>query len=683
MKIIKLLLFSLFICLSFSLSTNNAEAISSISYCGEFENYKCIKPYNNPGDLWDNTTWADFYNSSGFETESTYFKFHTLHFDFYIPYYVVEREFSADDTDGYFTMNEWMNYDKNKNFVSDDIDDVVEKFEDIYSWYVDYYKIKVPWKGGGDDRMAVFLADIEESANGLYSYKEYGEPYIQIDLAKALSFDALKGTIAHEMQHAIQNGYISSEYLALNNFAEGMAVMLQSKLYNGGEHHLDFDDVSPKQNPGKSIFGLSVAGDVASYGSYLWYSFLHQKYGGSIVNELLESYASFANSNIDNSMEYLAFLAVNQALKNHSTDVVNAYTEFALWNYDKGKYTDGKKMRPVSITKVHDSYIKEYKMGLDAPNLFGSNYVEVNMAGNLQVNFTGNTNGEFHLWFLPLRQDSSVDYTKVVQKMINFGATENVILPFEGNYKKFIMIVSVVDASIDETQDGDAFNQYIYPYVYSIQTATDEQLDSLDLQQNTLTDEQLNESTEDADKKPNNEVPSIFTDVLLNNQNYDAIFYLKNKGIINGYADGTFKPNNDVNRAELLKIIIEGMNLKPDVNEFSECFKDIKTEWFAPYICYAKSVRWVNGYPDGTFKPAQTVNKVEAIKILLNSQGIILPDSVEEKPFDDVNINDWFAPFVTKAKQLDILEETGPTFEPSKGMTRGSISENLYRLLTL
>lgn len=172
-----------------------------------------------------------------------------------------------------------------------------------------------------------------------------------------------------------------------------------------------------------------------------------------------------------------------------------------------------------------------------------------------------------------------------------------------------------------------------------------------------------------------------FSDVPTAHQNAIAIKYLKANGIIGGYPDGTFKPENPVNRGELMKILVEGKIGKPDENLYKNCFPDVTTQWFAPYVCYAKSEGWVEGYPDGNFKPEQTVNKVEALKMLINSQDIATAETITYKPFSDVNTTDWFAKYVSKAKSMNILEETGSTFSPGDGMKRAGISENLYRIL--
>ena len=167
------------------------------------------------------------------------------------------------------------------------------------------------------------------------------------------------------------------------------------------------------------------------------------------------------------------------------------------------------------------------------------------------------------------------------------------------------------------------------------------------------------------------------------NKNEIAISSLNKRGIISGYSDGTFRPNNAINRAELLKILVGGTGAQPTVEKYSNCFPDVTNEWFAPFVCYAKENGWVGGYPDGSFKPSKVVNKVEAIKMLVNSQGYETNDSQAEIPYNDVGKSDWYAPFVAAAWHRGLLEEEGGQVGASSDMTRGSISENIYRAIII
>lgn len=94
----------------------------------------------------------------------------------------------------------------------------------------------------------------------------------------------------------------------------------------------------------------------------------------------------------------------------------------------------------------------------------------------------------------------------------------------------------------------------------------------------------------------------------------DAIQSLTDAGVIGGHPDGTYKPNDNVNRAEFLKIVV-GASVE-NVGIGGNCFPDVLTDWYAKYVCYGKNAGIVQGYPDGYFKPTQNVNYVEALKML-------------------------------------------------------------------
>lgn len=174
-----------------------------------------------------------------------------------------------------------------------------------------------------------------------------------------------------------------------------------------------------------------------------------------------------------------------------------------------------------------------------------------------------------------------------------------------------------------------------------------------------------------------------FSDLEETHKNYAAIIYLQEHGIISGYPDGTFKPNNSVNRAEFLKIILNGSQISLDTNQATP-FPDVNhSAWYAPYLKKAYSEGWINGYPDGTFKPDQTINKVEALKVLAKVQNWQLENYSNTQPFNDTQTGQWYTPYVAYAKDHQYLEETGSLFFPAILMTRAKISEIIYRSLTV
>lgn len=165
---------------------------------------------------------------------------------------------------------------------------------------------------------------------------------------------------------------------------------------------------------------------------------------------------------------------------------------------------------------------------------------------------------------------------------------------------------------------------------------------------------------------------------IANSADKTAIEYLKEKNIITGYADGTFQPDATINRAELLKILIGSLDIHPSADAYHDCFPDVKKEWFAPYVCYAKEKNLISGYADGTFRPDNPVNTVEAIKMIINVYGYELMQTSSVAPYSDVDPSAWYAPYVNLARSAGILE-AGKKLGVSAAITRGKVSYMIYR----
>ncbi len=174
-----------------------------------------------------------------------------------------------------------------------------------------------------------------------------------------------------------------------------------------------------------------------------------------------------------------------------------------------------------------------------------------------------------------------------------------------------------------------------------------------------------------------------FTDLDETHKNYDAIIYLYENNILNGYEDSTFKPDKEVNRVEFLKIVIEGSEIDLDKDESTILpFSDIYlSEWYIPYLRKAYAEGWIVGYSDNTFRPDQSINKAEALKILGEIQSWEINENEIEAPFKDTPQLAWYTKYITFAKDNNFLEETNEYFYPDHLMTRAEISEIIYRTL--
>lgn len=224
-----------------------------------------------------------------------------------------------------------------------------------------------------------------------------------------------------------------------------------------------------------------------------------------------------------------------------------------------------------------------------------------------------------------------------------------------GNYGIVISTNKIIFWFLDLVEDG-ILNQEFVDDVFS----------------NDQVDEIIEEKVSDG--------VTVFNDVTSTSKNGKAISYLKKKNIIKGYDDGSFRPDNELNRAELLKILVEGAGHSPDPTQYQNCFPDVKTDWYAKYVCFAKEKGWIQGYKDNTFRPASNINKVEALKMLLEIFEVEMIQATEN-PYEDVAKGEWYTDYVNTAKQGDLLEEKSANYEPAKMITRGQISENIFRLL--
>jgi hypothetical protein len=176
-----------------------------------------------------------------------------------------------------------------------------------------------------------------------------------------------------------------------------------------------------------------------------------------------------------------------------------------------------------------------------------------------------------------------------------------------------------------------------------------------------------------------------FSDVDESNEHFEAVQSLYDDGIIQGYEDGTFRPENITNRAEFMKLIVASLGEEPSVEEYNNCFPDVTNQWFAPYVCYAAEQDWIQGYPDGFFRPERTVNRVESIKMVVN--GFEFDPALRNDMmgiFTDVENNAWYEVFVEVALHFGLIDPTADKLlRPADGMTRGDLADLLFRALEL
>jgi len=168
---------------------------------------------------------------------------------------------------------------------------------------------------------------------------------------------------------------------------------------------------------------------------------------------------------------------------------------------------------------------------------------------------------------------------------------------------------------------------------------------------------------------------STFNDVQFH-RFAQAISDLSEKGIIKGYPDGGFHPEQLVSRGEALKIILESKNyLENDKKskkavDFSQyekknpTFKDVNSfNPFLKYIQYAYEKKFLSGYSDGNFRPNQNVNLVEALKLIINTYEI---------PVWGGDTDPWYKKYMDKGFELSLIPYG--MYDPAHNLTRAELA---------
>lgn len=153
-----------------------------------------------------------------------------------------------------------------------------------------------------------------------------------------------------------------------------------------------------------------------------------------------------------------------------------------------------------------------------------------------------------------------------------------------------------------------------------------------------------------------------FTDVKPGMWCNRAIATLTNMGIIKGYTDGSFQPNKSITRAELATIIARFAKL--DVN--TKTFSDINGHWAQKNIELAAGNGWINGYEDGTFRPNNNITRAETFAMInrvldrqTESVSDLLPTSEMNMWSDNLNENAWYYKDVQEATNYHKCDRVG------------------------
>lgn len=192
---------------------------------------------------------------------------------------------------------------------------------------------------------------------------------------------------------------------------------------------------------------------------------------------------------------------------------------------------------------------------------------------------------------------------------------------------------------------------------------------------------------------------------IASDESKEKIEYLFEKGIIEGVGDNLFNPEKTVTRAEFAAMAVRALGYTDmDARSFSDVSRG---DWFYTAVSAAASAGVISGFPDGSFRPYETITHEQAVKILVNifeKKYDIDPAGDMSTMFDDYyDISEWARESVSKGTMLSIARsykkiahnnsgeiasadngdrsDSGNNFIPQGAVTRSQAADMIYALL--
>jgi photosystem II stability/assembly factor-like uncharacterized protein len=179
-----------------------------------------------------------------------------------------------------------------------------------------------------------------------------------------------------------------------------------------------------------------------------------------------------------------------------------------------------------------------------------------------------------------------------------------------------------------------------------------------------------------------------FSDVPVDHWAFDWIEALYNAGLTSGYPDGTYRPSNPVTRAEMTVFLLKGMNTgtySPPAPDGSHPFSDISGHWAESWMEELYDVGLTSGYPDGTYRPQNEVTRAEMAVFLLRAKhgAGYSPPVTSGGTFSDIAghwAEDWIEQLAAEGITSGYVDGT---YRPENPVTRAEMAVFLTRTFDL
>ncbi len=387
--------------------------------------------------------------------------------------------------------------------------------------------------------------------------------------------------------------------------------------------------------------------------------------GGSLVD------TEIVSSDEDKNTRVVRFEVADLTAKLHGWVKID-WAEFNYFHeYDVHITFDKSSLIPIDVNAILTGNVNLFKDVLDAGE-YAIDFV-MNKRGTNQVSITNDyvehpakltvKDGKSYVALI-LKQSKEVpgfkiekDSTLVDAEVIASSEQENTRTVQFDVEDAATKINAQIQMAVPNKYDGDYDVEILFDG-NSIKTYVEEQ-------------KEQKKSENDVNKPPSPKIEQVLMKDIEEHWAKALIKRAVGLGIVNGYEDGTFRPEDQVKRAEIMVMINRALKLK--VNKADLAFADFDNipEWVKPSLAQMAGSDVVRGYEDGTFRWGRTVNRAELAVMMVRALGVPLDSNAESAFADADQIPEWAQAEAVTAFGLGIMSERdNHLFAPMESVTR-------------
>lgn len=179
----------------------------------------------------------------------------------------------------------------------------------------------------------------------------------------------------------------------------------------------------------------------------------------------------------------------------------------------------------------------------------------------------------------------------------------------------------------------------------------------------------------------NDQSTPVFKDVK-DHYALSHIHHLHDAGIVNGRPDGTFGPNESVSRAEFMAMMVRALKLE-GIADNPKGFKDINNHWAKNTLLIASKNNLISGYPDNTLRPDNPITLAEVSAVISRAFNF---KTSKNAVYDKLKSSQWYTPYVKKMMDSGILNTDDNLymyqFNEEANLSRGNCAMMISRALS-